>query len=35
MTDLYNHGTGDILTERHPNGILLITTGVPAHGAVR
>lgn len=35
MTTLYHHGTGDILTERHDNGILQITTDVPAGGAVR
>lgn len=35
MTNLYHHGTGDTLTERHPNGVLQITIGVPPHGAVR
>ncbi len=35
MTTLYNHGTGNILTEHHHNGILQITIGVPIHGAVR
>ncbi len=35
MTNLYQHGTGNILTEHHDNGTLQITTGVPVHGAVR
>lgn len=35
MTNLHHHGTGNILTEHHDNGILQITTGIPAPGAVR
>ncbi|CAM5327817.1 hypothetical protein SANTM175S_08086 [Streptomyces antimycoticus] len=29
MSDLYQHGTGDVLTERHDNGVLLITINRP------
>lgn len=29
MSDLYQHGTGDILVERHDNGVLQITINRP------
>ncbi|MEV6980312.1 enoyl-CoA hydratase/isomerase family protein [Sphaerisporangium sp. NPDC051017] len=31
MSDLYNHGTGDVLVERHDDGVLLITINRPDH----